>query len=93
MPNLICQLQRQMQIDPSTFAGTMSTPSETYRITDGKLYISSPDRTEYFYNDVRETEAGRYSSGHKTLIFVGAVSAGAGRMLAFHADYAGFQPA
>jgi hypothetical protein len=80
VPNLICQLQRQTRIDPSTFA----TPLETYRITNGKLYISSPDRAEYLYNEVREIEFGRYASGHKTLIFVGDVTAGTSRMLAFH---------
>jgi hypothetical protein len=83
-PDVICQLQRQTQIDPSTFAGTISTPSETYKIKNGKLYISNQERTEGYYNDVREIEFGRYASGHKTLIFVGDVSAGTSRMLAFH---------
>jgi hypothetical protein len=87
VPNVTCQLQRQTRIDPSTFASTISAHSETYRITNGKLYLSSPHRTEYFYNDVIEIEAGgRYLSGHKTLIFVRETSSRADRMLAFHAD-------
>ena len=37
----------------------------------GKLSISSEGRDEYFYNDVRETEPGRYTSAYKTMIFDG----------------------
>ena len=40
-----------------------------YRFAAGKLYISSEGRNEYFYNDVRQLEAGRYISAHKTIVF------------------------
>src|SRR4029450_3917987 len=88
VPNTICHLQRQTQIDPTTFAATTSNPTETYRFANGKLYVSNPDRAEYIYNDVSEVEFGkRYASGHKTFIFTGqAFLPGTVRMLAFHAD-------
>lgn len=40
-----------------------------YRFKSGNLYLSSPDRTEYLYNTVREVEPMRYVSGHKTFQF------------------------
>lgn len=45
--------------------------SNLYRFVDGKLYISSEGREEYFYNDVRQNEPGRYTSAHKTIVFDG----------------------
>lgn len=88
VPDTICRLQRQTRIDPATLAATMSSPTETYRFANGKLYVSSPDRAEYIYNDVSEVEFGkRYTSGHKTFIFTGqAFLPGTVRMLAFHSE-------
>jgi hypothetical protein len=42
--------------------------TDLYRFAASKLYVSSEGRNEYFYNDVRQVEAGRYASGHKTII-------------------------
>lgn len=88
VPDTICRLQRQTRIDPATLAATTSSPTETYRFANGKLYVSSPDRAEYIYNDVSEVEFGkRYTSGHKTFIFTGqAFLPGTVRMLAFHSE-------
>ena len=88
VPNTTCHLERQTQIDPATLAAAPSTATETYRFANGKLYVSSPDRAEYIYNDVSEVEFGkRYTSGHKIFIFTGqAFLPGTVRMLAFNAD-------
>ncbi len=88
VPNTTCRLERQTRIDPATLAATTSNPAETYRFSNGKLYVSSPDRAEYIYNDVSEVEFGkRYISGHKTFIFTGqAFLPGTVRMLAVHSD-------
>ena len=45
--------------------------TDLYRFAGGKLFISSEGREEYFYNDVRQNEPGRYTSAHKTVIFDG----------------------
>ena len=88
VPDTICHLQRQTRIDPKTLAATTSNPTEIYRFANGKLYVSSPDRAEYIYNDVSEVEFGRrYASGHKTFIFTAqTLLPGTVRMLAFHSD-------
>ena len=86
VPSTVCRLERQMTIDPSTFIGTVSTPAERYRFKDGKLFITTPDRVEYIYNDVREVEFGkRYVSGHKTFVFT-VEGSGEQRLLMFHSD-------
>jgi hypothetical protein len=42
-----------------------------YRFKAGDLYLSSPERSEYHYNKVVQQEPGRFSAGHKTLLFEG----------------------
>ena len=88
VPDTTCHLQRQTRIDPVTLAATTSNPTETYRFTNGKLHISSPDRPAYIYNSVSEVEfRRRYTSGDKTFIFTSqSLSPGTVRMLAFHSD-------
>ena len=88
VPETTCRLLRQTTIDPATLAATTSTPVETYRLTNGKLYITSPDHAERFYSEISELEFGkRYASGHKTLIFTGQTAAPrTQRLLAVHAD-------
>lgn len=88
VPDTTCRLERQTRIDPATLAATTTTPTETYRFANGKLYITSPDRSEYIYNNVSEVEFGkRFASGHKTFIFTGqAFLPGTVRMLAFHQE-------
>lgn len=86
VPSTVCRLERQVRIDPSTFLATVSTPAETYRFRDSKLFITSPDRPEHYYNDVREVEfRRRYVSGHKVLVFTVEAS-GKQRLLMFHSD-------
>ena len=88
VPDTTCHLQRQTRIDPETLAATTTKPTETYRFKNGKLLISSPDRTEYTYNSVTEVEfRRRYTSGDKIFIFTRqALLPGTVRMLAFHSD-------
>jgi hypothetical protein len=86
VPDTVCRLQSQTRLDPATLAATMSTPTETYRFANGKVYVSSPDRPERYYNDVTEVEfRKRFTAGHKTFIFTEqAFLPGTVRMLAFH---------
>ena len=88
VPNTTCQLQRQTRIDPQTLAATISTPAETYRFANGKIYVTSPDRPEYIYGDVIEVEFGkRFTAAHKTFVFSNQpFLPGTVRMLAFHAE-------
>lgn len=88
VPDTTCHLQRQTRIDPVTLAATTSNPTETYRFTNGKLYVSSSERAEYTYSSVTEVEfRRRYTSGDKTFIFTQqSVLPGTVRMLAFHSD-------
>jgi len=88
VPETVCRLQRQTTIDPTTLAATTSSPAETYRFANGKLYIATPDRAERFYSDVSELEFGkRYAAGHKILIFTGqTLLPRTERLLAFHSD-------
>ncbi len=57
--------------------------TDLYRFAAGKLYISSEARDEYLYNDVRQVELGRYTSGNKTIVFD---KAGFGAVTAVHTD-------
>lgn len=57
--------------------------TDLYRFADGRLYISAEDREEYFYNDVRQNEPGRYTAAHKTIVFDGP---GFSRATAAHID-------
>ena len=42
--------------------------TDVFRVANGKLYHRWRGRDEYFYNDIREVEPGRYVSGH--MVFV-----------------------
>ena len=71
IPNSVCRgedvvIVRNADLKPERYRTT-----DLYRFADGKLYISSAEREEYLYNDVRETEPGRYTSAHMTIIFHG----------------------
>ena len=69
LPNLLCRGDQVVDIDHSRLTTTKYASTALYRFTNGKLYISSKDRDEYLYNDVREVEPGRYVSAHKTIYF------------------------
>ena len=76
IPDLVCRVNEAVSIDHTRMAPSKYAGTEIYRFADGKLYLSSKEREEYVYGDVREGEPGRYSSGHKTIHFG---LAGAGR--------------
>ena len=69
LPNLTCQTLDEVVV---THGGTLSVrqskPSVLYRITDGKLYLSSPSRDEYLYGDVVEIDYRRFTVGYKTIV-------------------------
>src|SRR5262245_36354238 len=62
--NMTCKAER-------TVVGPMGQPMEStdvFRVANGRLYHRWSGREEYFYNDIREVEFGRYVSGH--MVFV-----------------------
>ncbi len=69
IPDLVCQETRHVFIDPTTLEARERASQTTYRFKIGGLYIASPDRAEYLYNKVTESEPMRYTSGHKTIQF------------------------
>jgi hypothetical protein len=69
VPDLVCQELRVIHVDPRSLRVQESESRTLYRFSAGKLYLSSPDRTEYLYNKVIEVGPMRYVSGHKTLQF------------------------
>jgi hypothetical protein len=69
IPDLVCQELQALQIDPRSLKVEAYESRTLYRFKGGKLYLSSPDRSEYLYNRVTETESLRYVSGHKTMHF------------------------
>ena len=69
-PDLLCQEVKAVEINPLTLKVTELKDVQTlYRFKAGKLFLSSPERSEYLYNSVTEEEFGRYRVGHKTLLF------------------------
>jgi hypothetical protein len=79
-PDLECYADEQARIDPITLDAEHSDVSDVYRIKDGSLLITTPGGTEYVYNEVVETESGRFVSGHKTML-LSARTADLGRKL------------
>lgn len=74
IPNLLCQTQFTLHINPITFAVRRVEPSsaqgiDVYRIENDELYISSLDKNEYRYNKLNEAEKFRFYGGHKTILF------------------------
>jgi hypothetical protein len=80
MPELECHADEQTRIDPIALDADHSDVSDIYRIKGGNLFITTPGRAEYLYNNVVEVEPGRFVSGHKTLLLT-ARTADAGRKL------------
>jgi hypothetical protein len=71
VPNMTCKaVGRTMTgvMADRSFTPSSYTPTDVYRIADGKLYHRWSQREEYFYNTIVETERGRYVSGH--MVFV-----------------------
>ena len=70
VPDLLCQELKVVLVNPVTLRSTELKDTRTlYRFKAGDLFLSTPDRSEYRYNNVQQQEPLRYSSGHKTLLF------------------------
>ncbi len=69
VPDLICREQRALRIDPRTLEVSSAGAHTTFRIADGSLFISEPDRAEYRYNTIGEPiSPGVVTSSSFTLI-------------------------
>jgi hypothetical protein len=64
VPNMTCKAERTVE-GPT---GQQREYTDVFRVTNGRLYHRWSGREEYFYNDIREVEFGRYVSGH--MVFV-----------------------
>jgi hypothetical protein len=67
VPNMTCKAER-------TVEGPMGQPREStdvFRVANERLYHRWSGRDEYFYNDIREVEFGRYVSGHMVFVMEG----------------------
>ena len=69
VPDLICREQRALGIDPRTLEVSSAGAHTTFRIADGSLFISEPDRAEYRYNTIGEPiSPGVVTSSNFTII-------------------------
>jgi hypothetical protein len=70
VPDMICEaeltVQGQMTVEGPSLRQHEAT--DVFRVANGRLYHRYSGREEYFYNDIREVEPGRYVSGH--MVFV-----------------------
>ena len=71
IPNSVCRGEDAVTVRNTDLKTAPNRSTDLYRFVGGKLFISSEGRAEYFYNDVRQNEPGRYTSAHKTIIFDG----------------------
>ena len=69
LPDLVCQELKVAHVDPRTLKSTEYESRTLYRFKSGKLFLSSPERSEYLYNAITEIEYHRFVSGHMTIIF------------------------
>jgi hypothetical protein len=71
VPNMTCKAKGPgvtgMQDGPMLLQSS-DDASDVFRIANGKLYHRYSSREEYFYNDIKEADLGRYVSGH--MVFV-----------------------
>jgi hypothetical protein len=71
VPNMTCRAKGPgvtgMQDGPRLLQSS-DDASHVFRIANGKVSIRHSSRDEYFYNDIKEVELGRYVSGH--MVFV-----------------------
>lgn len=69
-PDLLCEQTAEIAVETSRLDASKSGPSGViYRISRGALLISSSDRPEYVYGNLFEQEPGRFTVGHKVLLF------------------------
>ena len=86
IPDLVCRGDEVVYIDHSNLTTLKYPSTDTYRFANGKLYLSSKEREEYLYNDVREVELGRYTSAHMTIHFAGVGDARFRKVTAVHTN-------
>src|SRR6266853_5000916 len=84
VPDLECHADEQTRIDPITLDADHSDVSDVYRIKGGNLFITTPGRAEYLYNNVVEVEAGKFVSGHKTLLLTARTADPGRKLLVLH---------
>jgi hypothetical protein len=84
VPDLECHADEQARIDPITLDADHSEVSDSYRIKDGNLFITTPGRSEYLYNRIAEVEPGRFVSGHKTLLLAPRTADAGRKVLVLH---------
>ena len=68
--NILCKETAQKQHDINDLKLEHShNSSKTYRVADGKLFITNPGEKEYLYNEVKMLEHNLLQSGHMLLRF------------------------
>ena len=69
IPDMTCQETKKIYLATANFEPHELDDDTLYRFAKNKLYLSTPSKKEYLYNDVSEQEYGRWLSGHMTIIF------------------------
>jgi hypothetical protein len=72
LPDLVCRADSELVTAHATMQVRRAAVTDVYRFKSGKLFLSWSDREEYFYGDLVESEASRFRSGYKTILFLGA---------------------
>lgn len=67
IPDLLCTEPALVAVSPKSLKAQKMTGHMTFKFKGAKLYLASPEKEEYLYNEVREEELGRFISGHKTI--------------------------
>jgi hypothetical protein len=65
VPNMTCKAEGKAVGGPVL---QQYEATDVFRVANGKLYHRWSGREEYFYNDIKEVELGRYVSGN--MVFV-----------------------
>ena len=65
VPNMTCKAEGTAVGGPPLH---QYEATDVFRVANGKLYHRWSGREEYFYNDIKEVDLGRYVSGH--MVFV-----------------------
>src|SRR5436190_23605999 len=89
IPDIVCTGNEVVYIDHSNLTMSKQPSTDLYRFASGKLYLSSKDREEYLYNDVREVEPGRYVSAYMTIHFGNVTTEEFRKATAVHTDSLG----
>ena len=70
IPNMVCSETSEIFVPLRDLETESGDKENLYRISDSKLYVSSPTSDETFYNVMEEIELERrYTSGHRVLVF------------------------